>query len=334
VSAETEDRLLTQKQGGRPLPKEARTFMESRFGVDFGAVRVHVDGEAAKLSHELNAQAFTHGADIFFASGRYDPNTDTGKRLLAHELAHVVQQGAAKPKKVQQPKKVKGKMSDVRASFQELLDDEFWAKSEKERVDALFQTYVQYAQDNNFKFTTREMNDMPLDAKMGNPVSFAMEFALLIHEFLGLTTEPRRFTEVLGGGNAGFYTVPLNQFDFIDRNCPGNLKAPDGTYDAMRRLFFTDYVVVEVPGVGVYDPLTGLSDDKILRSVEEQGFVRGDRGVYEKRTGQTLQRITLAERGHKTGDGYVLEVIEGGAQSASGPGAEPTEGNGSNNKNQ
>jgi len=69
--------------------------MEARFGADFGQVRVHTDGEAVQLSQDLQAQAFTHGQDIYFGAGRYDTDAGSGRRLLAHELTHTIQQGAS-----------------------------------------------------------------------------------------------------------------------------------------------------------------------------------------------------------------------------------------------
>jgi hypothetical protein len=95
-----ESRLATDKGGGNPLPDEVRTFMEPRFGADFSGVRVHTGNEAVQMNQELSAQAFTHGQDIYLGTGRYDPGSSTGKRLLAHELTHVVQQGAAGPQNV------------------------------------------------------------------------------------------------------------------------------------------------------------------------------------------------------------------------------------------
>lgn len=80
------------EKGGSPLEPGARTFLESRFGADFSTVRVHTDGEAAQASRSLNAEAFTLGNGIFFARGSYNPHTPAGKHLLAHELAHVLQQ--------------------------------------------------------------------------------------------------------------------------------------------------------------------------------------------------------------------------------------------------
>ncbi len=92
ASPHLESRLTTLKGGGSPLPDEVRASMEPRFGVDFGRVRVHTGGEAAQMNRELQAQAFTHGQDIYFSPGRYSPGTQAGDRLLAHELTHTIQQ--------------------------------------------------------------------------------------------------------------------------------------------------------------------------------------------------------------------------------------------------
>ena len=78
--------------GGRPLDDAPRSFMEARFGRNFAGVRIHTDGEAAASARALNARAYTFGRDIVFASGAYRPESGEGRGLLAHELAHVVQQ--------------------------------------------------------------------------------------------------------------------------------------------------------------------------------------------------------------------------------------------------
>jgi len=80
---------------GQPLPKTVRNFFEPRFGCDFSQVRVHTGPEANLLSHQLGAKAFTTARDVFFREGAYQPDTDAGKGLLAHELAHVVHQAGA-----------------------------------------------------------------------------------------------------------------------------------------------------------------------------------------------------------------------------------------------
>jgi Domain of unknown function (DUF4157) len=78
--------------GGQLLDAGTRTFMESRFGHDFSDVRVYTDKQAVESAEALNAQAYTVGKDVVFGEGQYEPGTIEGQRLLAHELAHVVQQ--------------------------------------------------------------------------------------------------------------------------------------------------------------------------------------------------------------------------------------------------
>lgn len=81
--------------GGQPLPAAVRRFMEPRFNADFAAVRIHTDAEAAGAARRLGARAFTSGNHIYFGAGQYQPETPAGLELIAHELAHTVQQGAA-----------------------------------------------------------------------------------------------------------------------------------------------------------------------------------------------------------------------------------------------
>ena len=92
TTSKVESYLNTSQGSGQPLPESTRTFMESRFGNSFNNVRIHADAQAASVAHELNAQAFTHGQDIYFGAGRYQPNAAFGQQLLAHELTHILQQ--------------------------------------------------------------------------------------------------------------------------------------------------------------------------------------------------------------------------------------------------
>ncbi|MGH9372530.1 MAG: DUF4157 domain-containing protein, partial [Vicinamibacterales bacterium] len=87
--------VRNQLGGGRPLPGGVRSRMESAFGSGFSNVRIHTDGNAANLSDSLNARAFTVGPHVAFGSGEYRPGSLMGDALIAHELAHVVQQGGA-----------------------------------------------------------------------------------------------------------------------------------------------------------------------------------------------------------------------------------------------
>lgn len=79
---------------GQPLDSNTRAFFEPRFGYDFSQVRLHTDARAAESARAVNALAYTVGRDVVFAAGQYAPAAG-GRRLLAHELSHVVQQGAA-----------------------------------------------------------------------------------------------------------------------------------------------------------------------------------------------------------------------------------------------
>lgn len=111
ASESVETRLKSGKGSGQPLPNETRDFMESRFGNDFSGVKVHTGSDSVQLSKELGAQAFTHGEDIYFNSGKYSPHTDEGKKLLAHELTHTIQQTGPKIKK--KPLKISRKPNQI-----------------------------------------------------------------------------------------------------------------------------------------------------------------------------------------------------------------------------
>ena len=80
---------------GRPLDPAARAFMELRFGHDFSLVRVHTDAQSAASARAVDALAYTVGRDVVFGAGQYAPHSPAGRRLLAHELAHVAQQSGA-----------------------------------------------------------------------------------------------------------------------------------------------------------------------------------------------------------------------------------------------
>jgi len=89
--------VQAMRGGGQALPSSTRGFMEPRLGADFSAVRIHAHQDADTYSRALQARAFTLGGDIFFRAGEYRPGTAEGDRLLAHELTHTIQQGAAGP---------------------------------------------------------------------------------------------------------------------------------------------------------------------------------------------------------------------------------------------
>lgn len=101
ASPQLSSRIEQSAGGGRAMSSKTITEMGSSFGLDFSSVSIHTDASAADMNKELGAQAFTHGRDIYFNSGKYNPETSAGKFLLAHELTHVVQQTAEDDKSIQ-----------------------------------------------------------------------------------------------------------------------------------------------------------------------------------------------------------------------------------------
>lgn len=96
LSHRLQNQIQVIRGGGQPLPQSTRSFFEPRFGRDFSNVRVHTCNSAAQINRKLDAQAFTNRNNIYFNHGKYNPDTLAGKRLLGHELTHVIQQGGTK----------------------------------------------------------------------------------------------------------------------------------------------------------------------------------------------------------------------------------------------
>ena len=101
ASAAVSQQINATRGSGSAMDTPVQRFMESRFGADFSAVKIHTGATAVQLSRELNAQAFTVGSDIYFNEGKYNPSSSEGKHLLAHELTHTVQQQGTIERKVQ-----------------------------------------------------------------------------------------------------------------------------------------------------------------------------------------------------------------------------------------
>ena len=91
-AAPVEAAIDSPQPGGHPLPDRELHFFSSRFGANFSNVSIHDDARAASLAESVNARAFTHGPNVVFGAGEYAPGTVSGRKLIAHELAHVSQQ--------------------------------------------------------------------------------------------------------------------------------------------------------------------------------------------------------------------------------------------------
>jgi hypothetical protein len=89
-----DNRIQSLAGGGKPLPTSARSFFEDYFGTDFRDVHIHTGSKAAQLTHAFNAKAFTFNRNIVVDPVHYSPETIEGRRILAHELVHVLQQGS------------------------------------------------------------------------------------------------------------------------------------------------------------------------------------------------------------------------------------------------
>ncbi|MCK6641702.1 MAG: DUF4157 domain-containing protein [Bacteroidia bacterium] len=87
---------LESVSGGQNMDEATRAEMESKMGVDFSGVKIHTNSNAHSMNEQVNAKAFTYGQNIFFRNGNYNPNSQSGKELLAHELVHTVQQSSGK----------------------------------------------------------------------------------------------------------------------------------------------------------------------------------------------------------------------------------------------
>lgn len=112
---------------GTAMPGPTRQFFESRMGHDFSNVKIHTDHLAAKSAQSINALAYTSGNNIVFNQDQYQPGTDTGKRLLAHELAHVMQQSPNI-----QPYRNKKAFNFGKSDTATLIEDSFSYKKDKE----------------------------------------------------------------------------------------------------------------------------------------------------------------------------------------------------------
>jgi hypothetical protein len=122
---------------GQPLQPAARAFFEPRFGYDFSAVRVHSDASAGRSALEINARAYTVGQHLVFGTGKLAPETDEGRRLLAHELTHVVQQDGGGSRIMRQSFPMEEPESLTRS-----LDPSALSDAALERETSLLQTWL------------------------------------------------------------------------------------------------------------------------------------------------------------------------------------------------
>ena len=95
ISSDLETEIQQAKGSGQPLDAGLQQSMGQAMGADFSHVKIHADSQADQLNRSIQAKAFTTGQDVFFRQGNYNPGSQGGQELIAHELTHVVQQGGA-----------------------------------------------------------------------------------------------------------------------------------------------------------------------------------------------------------------------------------------------
>jgi hypothetical protein len=164
-------------QSGETFDTSTRDFMERRLGHDFGHVRVHTDSVAARSAHSIDALAFTAGHHIVFGAGQYAPHTSAGRRLMAHELTHVVQQTT--PEVIhRQPAPDKAETaSDARlqtlAEYPALAHQAWGQLNEVERTSVVIRMNARYGQDfaNSFLWYTKNPKQRRLYSE-GSNVSY------------------------------------------------------------------------------------------------------------------------------------------------------------------
>lgn len=184
-------RLKTSGQG-QPLSAPVRQDMEHAFNADFSAVRIHTGTEAASMSEDIGAQAFAHNNNIYFAENKYQPESSEGRFLLAHELTHTVQTGAAP---IQQ-----------KAEVQRDDDDESWWDKLRNGAEyilsavlpaAIYQFYLDVKEDGLLGYVKKSL--FSLFKTLFNGIGFSdEEFLQIVQIFVDLKSQLPAIVEALG----------------------------------------------------------------------------------------------------------------------------------------
>lgn len=157
---------------GQSLDAGTRTFMESRFAHDFSGVRVHSDERAADSARSVNALAYTVGRDVVFGAGQYAPTTMAGKRLLAHELTHVVQQGGLRTEALDRIDSPTSANEKEAASIAERLEENMFHQSQASAlVSSHSKGSLQRQDEQKAGGKKEDPNEKELKEKVGGLVS-------------------------------------------------------------------------------------------------------------------------------------------------------------------
>jgi hypothetical protein len=131
TSSSKPENYISSVTDGKPLGNEEKSFFESRMGYNFSDVRIYTDSNANQSAKNINALAYTHGNNIVFGQGQYQPGTNEGKKLLAHELTHVIQQSSTDISMRQAPEMIQRAMDkDPSELDDDVLKNEYDAYNE------------------------------------------------------------------------------------------------------------------------------------------------------------------------------------------------------------
>jgi hypothetical protein len=237
ASSSISSRIESSSGKGNSLSHKTNMEMSRAFGMDFSSVRVHTDRESVFLNSELGAQAFTHGSDVYFNQGKYNPETASGKSLLAHELTHVFQQ-----KEGIQEKRIQQKVVAQNVTTNDAITATV-GKSRQEIIDAITDA------DADAIVLAQNAEDM-MTAQLANAIAKAAvdpDAELILNEELGLSyNNPahhglirqqifrfKRVRETLLSGYLRYLALGINNVDLIGCStgncgpnfafsCPGN----------------------------------------------------------------------------------------------------------------
>ncbi|MDJ0854790.1 MAG: DUF4157 domain-containing protein [Desulfobacterales bacterium] len=204
---QTGGQIAAMQGSGRPLPISERAFFEPRLGRDFGQVRIHTGQTAAQAAKAINARAFTLGKDIFFGSGQFSADSSEGRRLLAHELTHVVQQseGNGPSGRLQRApvfpdgscggEKIETKITEYAGIALELVTNALRALENPEAIAGPLRRFFSIAPTDSAHLFLLKENLTALQKKLESPVDSYCRTASDLRRS-GHQSPPRAYTEI------------------------------------------------------------------------------------------------------------------------------------------
>jgi outer membrane protein OmpA-like peptidoglycan-associated protein len=297
---------------GNALPTKTMKEMNGSFGTDFSNVTIHNDNEAADMSEALNAQAFTHGRDIYFNKGKFSPEDASGKSLLAHELTHVVQQnGTTQPEDaIQRRLFVSGANAHDPQEFLDTVGDAAGLQLQNTfanpRVNIIGNTATPVVSQTGRNILTQIINHPTQHAEI----------------FVG-THQPGVSVGSFPDAGQTVQDVDLDDIENINASVPGQ-----GTAKAYHEMF-ENFTAHAVPGMGPFDVSHHAANEAESNILEEEGIAGRRLNQATIRTPITDAQATAM--GFPTGPGisyrtsrqvftnYFLDKIEKLTDTPAGP---------------